>query len=129
MKVTQKNCCKDVSFSSLQRTQTVMVRSKCSKNYFLVFYHHFSYNWVDLICWTCFVFFKFPWWPLSTYCASDLLKRTILSNIICVILIVKLFSRNSYPWLLLQVNVCDHLFQRAHTISLKVLLRWSFTRK
>ena len=77
------------------RIQTLRMGSKCSKNYFLDFYHLFSYIWVDLICLACLVFLKSPAWPLWTFSAQELLKETILSSIICVLLNVDSFSRNS----------------------------------
>ena len=46
----KKKCYKGVLSTLLLRTQTIMMESKCSKNYFLGFYYHLSYTRVDLIC-------------------------------------------------------------------------------
>ena len=43
-KTDQKNCCKVVSSTSLLSTWTLMMVSKCSKNYVLIFYCHLSYT-------------------------------------------------------------------------------------
>ena len=50
-------------------------------------------TWVDGICLLCLIFLKSPWWPIWAFCVQGLLKGTIFSSIICVILNVELFSR------------------------------------
>ena len=48
---TPKKCLIKCLFSTpFLRTQTLKMRLKCRKNYFLRFYYHLSYTWVDLIC-------------------------------------------------------------------------------
>ena len=47
-------------FYPIIRTQTQTMWSKCSKNYFLGFYHPFSYTHGGMICWTCLVLLKNP---------------------------------------------------------------------
>ena len=84
-KTTLKNCCKGVSSTPLLWTPTLTIGSKCSKNDFRGFYYHLLYAWVDLICSTCLIFLKSPWWLVWTFCAKDLLKGTILSSIIFVL--------------------------------------------
>ena len=97
-----KNCIKGVSSTPLLKTQTLTRGSKCTKNYFLRFYYHLSHAWVGLICWTCFVFLKYPWWPVWRFCAQDLLKGTILSGTICMLLNIELFWKKYSLWLLMQ---------------------------
>ena len=103
-----KKCHIGLHSTPLLRTQILTMGSKYSNNYFLKLYYHLSYTRVDLICWTCLVFLKSPWWLVRTFCAQDLFKGTTLSSTICVLLDVELFWRNSSPWLLMQVKVCDY---------------------
>lgn len=99
------------------------------KNTQLDFYYYFSYICVDLIYLTCLILLKSPWWPVWRLCAQDLLKRTLLSSVICVLLNLQLFSRNTSPWLLLWVKKFYQDFSRDHLNSVEFFPWWSITRK
>ena len=51
--------------------------SKCNKNYFLVFYYH--YTRVELICVACLTF-QLPQWAVRIFWVPDLFKGTIYSS-------------------------------------------------
>ena len=88
-----RKICKGVSSNTLLRIQTARIRSKCSKKLgFSGFYYHLKYTWVDLIRSTCLIFLKSPWWPVCTLFVQELLKRIILSNIICMMMYYKKMS-------------------------------------
>ena len=56
-----------------------------------------SHAWVEKICWKLLTFLKSPSWPVWTFCVQDFHKGTMLSSVICVLLNIELFSRNSSP--------------------------------
>lgn len=99
------------------------------KNTQLDFYYYLSYICVDLIYLTCLILLKSPWWPVWRLCDQDLLKRTLLSSIICVLLNMQLFSRNTSPWLLLWVKKFYQDFSKDHLSSVEFFPWWSITRK
>ena len=58
-----QNGVKLIKTSPVLKTQTLVKRSKCSKNYcFWIFTLISLYTWVNLICLTCLIFLKSFWW-------------------------------------------------------------------
>lgn len=83
-------------FYAIARNQILATGSKCSKKTILGFFLPF------VICLNGFYLaslFKSPWWPVGTFCAQDLLRGTILSRAIFVLLNKEVFSGSSCPCL------------------------------
>ena len=68
---------------------------KC-KNNFWIFITICLYTWVNLICLICLItFLKFFWWLIWTFCTQNFLKWIILSSLVCVLLSIQLYSKNT----------------------------------
>ena len=81
-------------FYSIAKDADLNIKVKMQQKFILDFYHHFSYSWVDLICIAYFISLESLWWSAWIFCARDLLKRRILSRIICVLLNIRVFQKN-----------------------------------
>ena len=81
-------------FYPIGKDADLNIKIKMQQKFILDFYHQLWYNWVDLICTECFISFESLWWSAWIFCARDLLKRRILSRMICVLLNMGIFQKN-----------------------------------
>ena len=63
IKITEENLSQSCIMCQLPRANTLASGSKCIKQFFLNFCHYLRcICWMDVICLTCLVFVKSPWW-------------------------------------------------------------------